>query len=128
MKIIMLSGEHDCGKTTTLNLVYGSINPQQTVIIEEKKNINEMKDFECIIKYKGKKIAFFTLGERAIRLIHAFEKYAGKQCDVLVCACNTSLKLPYWHIKKHPHTIINKTMPLCCYSNCFDIFRILQLL
>jgi ABC-type proline/glycine betaine transport system ATPase subunit len=124
----MLLGEKNCGKTTTLNLVYDCLNQQQAGIIEKKESINEMKDFECIIRYKSKKIAFFTMGDFAIRLIKAFEKYADKQCDVLVCACNTKLKLPHWHIKKHPNAIVKKTMPLCCYSNSIDTYKILQLL
>jgi hypothetical protein len=54
MKVIMLSGDTNKGKSTTLNLVYDSISSEDPKdIVEPKKVLGnpEQKDFECIIKY-----------------------------------------------------------------------------
>jgi ABC-type branched-subunit amino acid transport system ATPase component len=126
----MLSGDSGCGKTTTLNLVYDAINPQPANIIAQKKVLGNpvQKDFECIIRHNGKKVAFFTMGDYSTSLIAAFKEYAGLHCDVLVCACNVKHVRPYQQIQNYPHNIIDKTMPRCSSSNMIDRDRILQLL
>jgi hypothetical protein len=126
----MLSGEHDCGKTTTLNLVYDSIK-QSADIIEEKTTIGkpEDKDFECIIRYNGKIVAFYTLGDISHAVCNAFKKYDDLSCDILVCASFIGHKRPRQRIKKYPHTIIEKRrMPDFKAANEVDKNRILQLL
>jgi hypothetical protein len=126
----MLSGDDDCGKTTTLNLVYDAINPQPANIIARKTVLGNpvQKDFECIIRHNGQKVAFYTMGDYSTFLTAAFKKYNGLHCDVLVCACNIKYVRPYQQIKNYPHNIINKTMPLCSRSNTTDRNRILRLL
>jgi hypothetical protein len=130
MKIIMLSGNDNCGKTTTLSLVYDAINPQPADIIAQKTTFGNPAgtDFECIIRHNGQIVAFFTVGDFSIMLTDAFKKYDGLHCDVLVCACNVKLVRPYQQIQNYPHNIINKTMPRCSSSNMIDRDRILQLL
>ena len=109
MKIIMLSGNSSCGKTTTLNKVYEFINPTIENIIKEKSKLGgDPKDFECIIKYNGKTVAFFTMGDFSSYLIKAFERYDKMQCDFLICACNTHFTRPYQKIKKYSNLIIDK--------------------
>lgn len=109
MKIIMLSGNSSCGKTTTLNKVYDYINPTiEDIIIAKSKLGGDPKDFECVVKYKGITVAFFTMGDFSGYLIKAFEKYDKIQCDFLICACNNHFKRPYQQIKKYPHSIIDK--------------------
>ena len=129
MEIIILSGKDNCGKTTTLNLIYDSINPPPADIIEEKKSINDPKnkDFECIIRYNGKTVAFYTNGDYKKCLIMAIKEYAKKPCDVLVCASRDN-KIPRQLIKNYPHTIINKTMSLYDALNEIDKNKIMQLL
>jgi hypothetical protein len=109
MKIIMLSGDTNKGKSTTFNLVYDSLNPK--TIVEPKKLLGNpiYKDFECIIEYEGKRIAFYTMGDFPNYLIEAFEKYKIK-CDCLVCACNTNLENIYKRAETYQHTIIDKTV------------------
>jgi hypothetical protein len=109
MKVIMLSGDTDKGKSITLNMVYDSINPK--TIVEPKKVLGNpiYKDFECIIEYEGKSIAFYTMGDYSNRLIDAFKKYDTK-CEYLICACNTGFQSPYKVIKNYQYTIIEKTV------------------
>lgn len=90
--------EIKCGKTTTLNKVYDTISPNETDIIQKKNQLGaEVNDFECIVKYNEKNVAFFTMGDYSRYLIEAFKKY-NNNCDVLVCACNDRFKRPYKEI------------------------------
>ena len=130
MEIIMLSGDGECGKSTTLNLVYDSINPQSADIIAEKTTIGNPvnMDFECIIRYKGRTVAFYTMGDYSTDLTGAFKRYNDWPCDVLVCACNIKFTHPYQEIENYMHIVLSKTMPLNNQSNEIDKRRILQLL
>jgi hypothetical protein len=111
MKVIMLSGKGDCGKSTTLNLVYYYICPLKRDIIDPKKCLGDFVngDFECIIRYRNKTVAFYTMGDFSSKLCEAFTRYDGK-CDVLICACNTDLYYPYQRINNYPHVKIDKTV------------------
>lgn len=107
----MLSGKSNCGKTTTLNNVYDFINPTKENIISAKSKLGgDIKDFECVIEYNGKTVAFFTMGDYSSFLLKAFEKYDKKQCDFLICACNNRFKRPYQQIKRFTHLTINKKL------------------
>ncbi len=113
MKVILLSGKSNCGKTTTLNLVYDKIKKDDSFsIIEEKPELEKSPDdFECLIKYKGKEVAFFTMGDYPDDIVEAFERYE-LGCDILICACSEKLKKeqnnPYDKIKAYSHRIIEK--------------------
>jgi ABC-type dipeptide/oligopeptide/nickel transport system ATPase component len=115
MKIIMLSGECNSGKSTTLNLVYNTINPAPQDIIEPKTSVGNQKDkdFKCIICYNGKKVSFYTGGDNPSSIIdEAIEEYKEK-CDTLVCACRKEFKKkrkknPYSEVEKYKYVIIGK--------------------
>lgn len=133
MKIIMLSGKSNCGKTTTLNKVYEFINPKDENIIRAKSKLGgDIKDFECLIEYNGRTVAFFTMGDYSSYLLKAFEKYKKKQCDFLICACNNRFKRPYQQIKRFTHLTINKRLSVSQklvdieVANNFDIEKIME--
>jgi energy-coupling factor transporter ATP-binding protein EcfA2 len=108
MKIIMLLGENNCGKSTTLNWVYDCINPASEDIICTKSVLGNpiQKDFECIIRYQNKTVAFFTMGDYSNKVCEAMVKYDKLNCDILVCACNPQFVNPRNRIKNYPHHII----------------------
>jgi hypothetical protein len=110
--------------------VYDSVNPKAGDIIAPKTVLGDPvhKDFECIINSKGKKIAFFTMGDYSGLLIEAFEKYDDLNCDILVCACNKKFSRPYQEIQNYQHTIVKKTMPQYDKLNETDKNEILKLL
>lgn len=87
MKIIMLTGGNSCGKTTTLNLVYNAINPTGKTL-----SVDNPKDFDCVITYQSKEIAFFTTGDYVRLLVAGIQQY-NKQSNivVLICACNDKI-------------------------------------
>lgn len=105
----MLSGKSSCGKTTTMNKVSEFINPTNEKIIKAKSKLGaDPNDFECIIKYNEKTVAFYTMGDYSCHLLEAFAKYVKIDVDYLICTCNTRFKRPYRKIKEYPHSIIDK--------------------
>jgi hypothetical protein len=99
MKIILLSGKPETGKSTTFNLLYDKLtqNGKRNIVSEKKELGNPIdKDFECVVKYRGKTVALYSMGDFDLKCIEAIVKYA--HCDVLVLA----------YSEEH-HRIIKKT-------------------
>lgn len=113
MKIVILHGKHNCGKTTTFNLLYDELIARGAEIIVPKKDLPARKDFECILKYKEKKVALFSLGDYMFAIGNAVGYYTKADCDVLIVA--HSLKTPIhknvlFKTRKYPFAIINKEL------------------
>ncbi|MTK53450.1 hypothetical protein [Paludibacter sp.] len=109
MKIIMLSGPSDSGKTSTLNLVYNALLSNGGVSLSKHKLGGDPNDFYDIVTYQGQRIAFYTMGDYARCLIDAMKNYS-TSADVLICACNNHFVLPYKSIRHYPHQIVQKTV------------------
>lgn len=109
MRIIAVTGNSSIGKTTTLNLVYdmlisrGGISTHKMVIGNPSQN-----DFSDIVIWKGKKIAFFTMGDYSKEIIIAIRHNASILSDELICACNTKFVRPFAEIAKHPNVLVPK--------------------
>lgn len=91
MKIIVLSGPSNCGKTTTINAVFDSLcggNRKASNVLFYNSPVGNpvQNDFEGVLDYKNKKIAFFSMGDYKRDCINAIVKYAG--ADVLIMAMN----------------------------------------
>lgn len=90
MKLILLSGPSRCGKTTTINVVFhklcGGDKHSRNVLFYKPINDYIYKDFEAIIKYNNRKVAFFSMGDCKGECINAIIKFAG--ADVLIMALN----------------------------------------
>jgi hypothetical protein len=84
MKLIILSGKPNTGKTTTLNKVFDvltkGMNPPPV-----KNLIEPGGDFESAFLYKGKRVAIFSHGDTLWRIREAICTYAA-HCDVLILA------------------------------------------
>ena len=84
MKIIVLDGESNSGKTTTLTDVFNKIAPKGT-----PKNAGiSNKDFEAVFSYKNKKIALCTGGDITKYIDERIEKYNKQKVDILIIAHN----------------------------------------
>ena len=82
MKVIALFGKGGTGKTTTLNLLYNLINPDNPAT-------NLGKDNKYTFTYKGKTISITTPGDNK-KEINDNNNYAkGKKCDIWVTASRT---------------------------------------
>jgi len=90
MKIILLSGNHSIGKTTTLNLVYDQlIQGMQNPPPKKKIQFGSPDDFESSpLQYNGKTVAIYSLGDTLYRVYDAIIRYCGT-VDVLIIACRT---------------------------------------
>jgi hypothetical protein len=122
MKVIMLIGSPNCGKTNTINEVYKSLTGNYF-------GQNANCDFECTLSYQGKTIAFKSAGDRACDSVNAMEKYSQAGCDILICACRiyliTALGKAIRDFKKDFIPVF-KTMPLCNQSNNADKMTIIN--
>lgn len=86
MNIIFLRGKHNCGKTTTFNLLYDELCNKGAEVVEPQSALPGRDDFECILKYNKKKIALFSLGDYGFAPSSAIGYYTRVECDILVVA------------------------------------------
>lgn len=107
MKVLMLKGKDNCGKTTTINRVRDILSKESQTI--EMEPINKA-DFSCVLLYRGLKVGIYSEGDYSTKIINKMNEYAEKGCDVFVCACN-EFKKPQNKIQIHEGSIlINKTL------------------
>lgn len=81
MKVIALFGIKDTGKTTTLNLLYNLINPDNP--------ITDGKDHRRTFTYKGKTISITTPGDNETEIKNNIDYAQDENCDILVTASRT---------------------------------------
>lgn len=125
MKIIMLSGPQSSGKTTTINMIYDELidmygaQPKEPRPFPKPENIRDYKDFEAILSYTKEtgeklKIAFASMGDSSLEVLHYMSFYEGKECDVLICACRNYFRHPFKRLNMRyegKYQIINKNTP-----------------
>lgn len=110
MKIILLAGKSNTGKTTTINLTYDNLIRHGASIIKEKIPLGKNSmDFESVLSYRGKSVAFYSMGDFYWKCRGAINKYV--KCDYLVLAYSDKFK---WNLKnaiaKDPkNCVIDKT-------------------
>ncbi len=110
MKILALRGGNSCGKTATLNLIYNRLIASGGISSHKVQVGGDRNDFEDILIYKGKKVAFFTMGDYSYATTDAISKYAGLKVDVLILASNVKFAKPIKVIVSYPHRLITKTI------------------
>ena len=87
MKIIMLKGKDNSGKTTTLNLVYDElVNNKNAKVCSYVKLGWKGDDFACTLAYKNLKVAIFSMGDYVEDIKRAIEHYRHTSADVLIIA------------------------------------------
>jgi Cdc6-like AAA superfamily ATPase len=89
MKIIMLIGPRNCGKTTTIRKTYDELSNNHHAKVIQLKPYPTLQDFDAVLELpNGKKIGFHSEGDLARSLIAAMNDYNDSGiCDILVCAC-----------------------------------------
>lgn len=92
MRIIVLQGMPNTGKTSTLNLVYDILVPNGGGVSTNRQVIGNptQNDFSDIVVRGTQRIAFFTMGDYSTYLANAIYDYDRQGCDVLVCALSTN--------------------------------------
>jgi len=113
MKIILLSGDKHCGKTTTLTMVYDTL----TKGMNQKPNVNcikPKKDFHCSFTYKkkNKEVAIVTFGDVLYLFIEMIIFYC--TVDYLIIAFSKGgiikSKVLNFFRKCKQHTCFDKTV------------------
>jgi len=95
MEIIMLTGKSNKGKTASLTFVheiliaYGA----KTILVE-RIGSEDQRDFSSVLKYQGKKIRIFTMGDVGDKKSkkELLEALNDKKYDFFICACNDGHK------------------------------------
>ena len=108
MKILMLKGKGNCGKTTTIKKVLD-------VLLKESQMIEKEAAYEpdclCVLLYKGLKIGIFSMGDYAREIVAKIDEYAEKGCDVFLCACNDRFVTPLRKMETYECSmLIHKTL------------------
>jgi hypothetical protein len=110
MEIILLKGDGNKGKTSTINLVYDKFLTEGAVELEHKSQVGgDPNDFECFLSFNGHKIALCSMGDYARVVIDYFKTFEQKGADYLICVCNSHFTTPFDVIQKYKHQIISKT-------------------
>jgi len=133
MKIIMLLGPSNCGKTTTLNLVYDDLKSQGGVSTCKQQEGGNPNDFSDIIKLNGKLIAILTMGDYAYRIIDCIQDFELKNCDIFITACNDRFVKPQRLVSSDPnnpiiHKIPQLTIASQSHDNAMIVHQILTLI
>lgn len=103
MKIIMLKGPDNSGKTTTLNLVYNElVNNRKAKVCSYVKVGWKGDDFACTLDYKNSKVAIYSMGDYSIDIKRAIEYYTHKSADVLIIANRNKSK--FYNLANHLFT------------------------
>jgi hypothetical protein len=92
MRIIVLQGMPNIGKTRTLNLVYDMlVAPNGTGISTNRQPLGgDPNDFLDIVIRGNQRIAFYTMGDYSTYLSTAIYNYERQHCDAMVCALSTN--------------------------------------
>lgn len=95
MKIILLSGKPNTGKTTTIGITYENLVKQGASVIKAKEPLGKNPmDFEAVLCYRGKTIAIYSMGDFYWKCRGAIKKFA--KCDYLILAYSDKFK---WNLK-----------------------------
>ena len=133
MKIIALTGPHNCGKTTTIISVYDIIIRFGGVSTAKGKEGLDPRDFSDIVIWRGLNIAFLSMGDLSRRISSRINHFNNAGCDIFITACNDRLATAQRNINNYRDKhIVNKTHePDCAKRAAADqeaVFKILRAL
>lgn len=87
MKLIVLRGDPNQGKTTTLRLVYDILLYLGAQIAEPRTPGRNTDDFKTVLDYKEKRIAISSMGDLLYDVEDKIGEFAGRgDIDVLIIA------------------------------------------
>lgn len=125
MKIIILRGPSDSGKTTTLNMFFDIFKNDPIVELAGERNffgepknlddINAIRDFESTITLKDKRvIAMYTMGDFEFKYIIRNIKHNNNLgVDILIMASNADKQKHFIYATENfEHEIVTKTVSI----------------
>lgn len=105
MRILVLQGMPNTGKTRTIDLVWEELTKTGGVGISTNRKVegNPVEnDFSDIVMIGNRKIAFFSMGDYSNYLSEAIYYYLYQGCDMLICALSTN------SLKQNANKALNK--------------------
>lgn len=91
MRIIVLEGLPNKGKTATLNILHKLLLQNGGVSTNKSPLGGDPNDFSDIVtNYKSLKIAFYTMGDFSNYISKAIQDYDSQKCDIFICALSTT--------------------------------------
>lgn len=106
MKIIMLKGPDNSGKTTTLNLVYDELVKRNAAVKFKVELGWKGDDFASILNYNNKTVAIFSMGDYVDDIKRAIEYFDHKSVDILIIANRD--KPQFDNLRLNGHIFITK--------------------
>ena len=85
MKIIVLNGKANCGKTSVLKKLYAKL-VASSIFRQTHFQQESLYDLSAMFEYDVKKIGITTLGDGETELKNAFDIFIKEHCDLVVCA------------------------------------------
>ena len=90
MKIIVLQGIPNVGKTSTLNLVWDTLTNNGGTSTNRQLLGGDPNDFSDVVILNNQMIGFFTMGDYSNDLSNAVYDYSAQGCNLLICALSTN--------------------------------------
>ena len=117
MRIIVLHGMKNTGKSATLNLLYGILVPALPALPLATSHGNRVvlgnpvqNDFSETLTYNSELLEFFTMGDYPKKLEVAIRDAANRNCKIFVCACSSLSTGLIAIMQQHRTGFISKTV------------------
>lgn len=114
MRIIILIGINDTGKSQTLNLLYHQLITRGAQSHNDRVVLGDpaQNDFSETITWNNLKIRFFTMGDYPLYLRAGIIDAANANCDLLICACSRFTATLIGYFQQHVLQFVSKTVTL----------------
>ena len=107
MKIIMVKGNSDSHKTTTINLVYFQLLQSGAAVIEPRTQAGGLLfDFETLLEYNGKTVGICSMGDMYGYVKQMLKRFAQKKCDWLIMANSNDDRITAEVLRYDPSPVI----------------------
>lgn len=90
MRIIVLQGLPDKGKTTTINLVWDLLRNNGGTSTNRQPYGGDPNDFIDTVLWNNLKIGILSMGDLSTPIANEVRNFNNQKCDVVVCALSTN--------------------------------------
>jgi septin family protein len=110
VKIILLSGQPNTGKTTTMNLLFDELMSNGGVLLEEKTQLGgNPLDFCSVTSFNSQKVVIYSMGDSLWPCVNAIIKYASSDILIMAYSDRFANNLSLIVRSGEGHSVINKT-------------------
>ena len=89
MKLIILAGTANSGKSTTFRKLYTNFIKGNTDFLIKSTFDENMADYQTIVEYKGYRVCIYSWGDNLDNVKGGMDYAAKNNCDILICASRT---------------------------------------